>query len=156
MKRYLLVTLLALSGCGQDSVTAPSPLPASQTTVSVLSQKTGQTTLVPLAATDPQPPSCAWRDKVIELHISLGGSKNDIVKLANQHEVFIQDTGAGYRLVDYPSPWCTADAIRLEGRVTKLVSCGGWLITPDTFASAPHPDPGSSCWSLDGVTKRRF
>lgn len=84
----------------------PTTAPAAQP-VAVLSQRTGQTTRVMLAATDPQPPSCAWRDRVIALHLSLGGQRDDIVTLANLHRVFIQDTDDGYLLIDYPGSWCT-------------------------------------------------
>lgn len=124
MKRTALFALMLLASCGRDSITAPTTAPSAPATqfVAVLSQRTGQTTLVSLDAThhdggpgfwtdisninDPQPPSCAWRDQVIAKHLALGGSKDDIVTLANLHRVFIQDTGDGYVLIDYPAPWC--------------------------------------------------
>lgn len=116
----LALSLVALVACSKDMVTSPTPATpaapvapiAKSTTVSVLSQKTGETTMVTLVAHGadalPLPPSCEWRDQVIALHISLGGARSDVVTLANQHQVFIQDTGygAGYRLVDYPKDWC--------------------------------------------------
>lgn len=108
MKKLTLLLLLALAGCSKATMTSPSgeaPHPGA-TTVAVLSQKTGQTMSVVLAADDPQPPSCAWRDLVVAKHIALGGSTNDIVTLANRHQVFIQDVSNGYQLFDYPAPWC--------------------------------------------------
>lgn len=104
----LLSTLLVLAGCS-NSPTAPSTAvpPAASTTVAVVSQKTGLTSSVVVADLDPQPPSCAWRDLVIAKHIALGGAKNDIVTLANQHQVYIVDAYNGYTLVDYPRDWCT-------------------------------------------------
>lgn len=83
------------------------PVPAPRS-VSVYSEATKATTQV-LVMTSAEPPTCAWRNDVVKVHIDLGGSKNDIVTLANLHKVYIVDTGAapGYRLTDYPSDWCT-------------------------------------------------
>lgn len=105
MKRYLLFTLLALGGCSQG-VTSPTVPAVSSMAVEVSSLTTGQANMITYSVTDPQPPSCAWRDLVIAKHLALGGRTNDIVTLANLHKVFIQDTGNGYLLIDYPGPWC--------------------------------------------------
>jgi hypothetical protein len=110
MKKILSLFLLcALAGCSREPLTSPSAgSMAAAVTVSVLSQKTGVMHMVLLAVSDPQPPSCAWRDLVVVRHIAWGGAKNDIVTLANLHRVFIMDTGTPpyYALTDYPAPWC--------------------------------------------------
>lgn len=106
MKRSsLCLTLLVLVGCS-NSPNMPTPIASAA--VSVTSAVTGATTMIVLAATDPQPPSCAWRDLVIKTHMDLGGSRNDIVTLANLHQVYLVETGTApfYRASDYPGPWC--------------------------------------------------
>lgn len=110
-----LAFLVCLSGCANPP-TAPtataqspavSPFDASPTMVAIRSEHTGETTSVVMMASDPQPPTCAWRDMVVAKHIALGGNKNDIVTLANLHQVYLMDTWDGsYVVFDYPRNWC--------------------------------------------------
>jgi hypothetical protein len=99
------------------SPVAVVPVKATPVMVLVASETTGTSRFVVLSSEDPLPPSCAWRNKVVEVHLKLACGedlmpycdyKNDIVTLANLHRVFIQDTGYPpfYKLDDNPGHWC--------------------------------------------------
>lgn len=98
-----------LAPAAGDRPPAAAPAPAPPAPVTLTSAGTGQVTIVQLSSTDPQPPTCAWRDLVVRKHIAWGGSKNDIVTLSNGHKVYIWDIGPGqfdYELFDNPTDWC--------------------------------------------------
>lgn len=102
-------TLVSPSVPATPVVAAPVAPVATPIIVTVFSEKTRQTERVTIMSTDPEPPSCDWRDLVVRKHIELGGAKNDIVTLSNWHKVYIWDIGPGlydYRLYDNPTDWC--------------------------------------------------
>lgn len=121
-----LAILVCLSGCanpptapsvthaaGTDmnrvttqALTADMPLPVIG--VTLFNGAVGLTSCEPAPGTDPQPPLCTWRNMVVCKHIAWGGNKNDIVRLANNHLVYLRDTwDGGYELFDYPRNWCS-------------------------------------------------
>lgn len=103
MKRLLLMTVVALAGCRQASVMAPTSLVTERIHVSLNAVASS----VPIG-------SCKWRTAEVKAYWLAGGVIPNIATLSDQvHKVYIEAvytdpsiTWAMFEVADYPAPWC--------------------------------------------------